>query len=350
MANLAERVSSWLYKIGFPVRLVPILAVLAATVLYVLNLWGGRYISVPGSSLIFELSQFQNCEITFSRPTRIYSYRIGKLTGSKENPGETSGDSFSELLNSDVTSLHVKNPYFGLPPVAAAGSNQYRINVTIGPTLETEISSVLIDGKRTDLNSFANENIRSRGAQFVKFHYIRKELSEVIYRLNDALSNWILTAMFFGLVLMLIRLAGMEILAYAFGDNRFRKHLIKKLNVKELVATPHNRKAFEKYIAEWHKRDYHLRFLQALGPAVGFILTVSSLVQALHPATRTANDLDSFLTGIHIAMVSTFLGLLMRLIALEASRVNDFLLQRADMQFSDKEAEAAPANTPAPPI
>jgi biopolymer transport protein ExbB/TolQ len=77
-----------------------------------------------------------------------------------------------------------------------------------------------------------------------------------------------------------------------------------------------------------------IRFLQALGPALGFILTVSSLVQALHPASLLGSKgLDGFLSGIHVAMISTFLGLLIRIIALEAARVNDELLIRADLRL-----------------
>jgi biopolymer transport protein ExbB/TolQ len=88
--------------------------------------------------------------------------------------------------------------------------------------------------------------------------------------------------------------------------------------------------AFDKYAAHWAQLDKRFQFLQALGPAVGFILTVSSLVEALHPALLTANDLDAFLKGIHVAMIATFVGLLLRLVALEAARVNDKLLARAD--------------------
>jgi biopolymer transport protein ExbB/TolQ len=69
--------------------------------------------------------------------------------------------------------------------------------------------------------------------------------------------------------------------------------------------------------------------MQALGPAVGFILTVSSLVGALHPALRSSNNLDGFLTGIHVAMISTFIGLLLRIIALWGERFNNELYERA---------------------
>jgi hypothetical protein len=46
------------------------------------------------------------------------------------------------------------------------------------------------------------------------------------------------------------------------------------------------------------------------------------------------NNLDAFMSGIHIAMVSTFLGLLLRIIALEGARVNDALLVKAQITLS----------------
>jgi biopolymer transport protein ExbB/TolQ len=79
----------------------------------------------------------------------------------------------------------------------------------------------------------------------------------------------------------------------------------------------------------WYSRDRTFLFMQALGPAVGFILTVSSLVGALHPALRSSNNLDGFLTGIHVAMISTFIGLLLRIIALWGERFNNELYERA---------------------
>ena len=68
-------------------------------------------------------------------------------------------------------------------------------------------------------------------------------------------------------------------------------------------------------------------------------------MEALHPALASANDLSGFLAGIHVAMISTFLGLLTRLVAMEGSRVNDKLLERADLRLLGAEGRPQGSRT-----
>ena len=150
---------------------------------------------------------------------------------------------------------------------------------------------------------------------------------------NDPVSNWILTILFFGNSVLSSQLISLGLRAYASSDKSFKKYLIKHLKVKNPNDKKQQEEAFDKYAAVWHRRDVSFRFLQALGPALGFILTVSSLISALNPALLIGNDINGFMTGIHVAMISTFLGLFLRIIALEASRVNDKLLYRAELQL-----------------
>jgi biopolymer transport protein ExbB/TolQ len=70
----------------------------------------------------------------------------------------------------------------------------------------------------------------------------------------------------------------------------------------------------------------------------------------LDPATFSGagTDLDTFLNGIHVAMIATFIGLLLRLLALEAARVNLLLLRRAFVLLSAnnvKVGDAAPKSS-----
>jgi len=97
-----------------------------------------------------------------------------------------------------------------------------------------------------------------------------------------------------------------------------------KLNNPHIIAEEYRQQASDKFAALWLKRDTWFQHLQLLGPALGFLLTVSSLIEALNPL-RSGNDLEGFLAGIHVALISTFLGLLLRLVALEGARVNDKL-------------------------
>jgi biopolymer transport protein ExbB/TolQ len=132
----------------------------------------------------------------------------------------------------------------------------------------------------------------------------------------------------------------MELRANLYSEKHFRRYLTKFLHIKNFQEEKQRDDAFDKYVAHWARWEEWFRFLQALGPAVGFILTVSSLIEALQPSTRAGNDLGGFLTGIHIAMISTFLGLLLRIVALEASRINGVLLRKVDMQLLITKGEA----------
>ena len=47
---------------------------------------------------------------------------------------------------------------------------------------------------------------------------------------------------------------------------------------------------------------------------MGFMLTVSSLVESLRPATQSSQNAYAFISGIQIAVVATFLGLAIRIL------------------------------------
>jgi hypothetical protein len=79
----------------------------------------------------------------------------------------------------------------------------------------------------------------------------------------------------------------------------------------------------------------NFRFLQVFGPAVGFILTISSLIAALHPSIQKQQDISAFFGSIQVAMVSTFIGLFIRIIGIFSQRANDKLFDRAD-DYIDK--------------
>ena len=335
MANLTERLSSFLYKIKVALKFAPLLAVIAATCLYIFNLGNKPYLSVPGSSFKMDLPHFHHCVITFLEPLKIDHYGISGL--SDPNASGSTNTIVETQVGAEVMSLLIKNPLSDLEGSAAlSSSNQFTV-IAYTSSIETHISGISIDGNPVDLKVFFKNNVKSFGARLVRFRYIRKDLAEIIFRLNDAVSNWVLTAMFFTVSWLVIKTAIMEIRAYLYSEERFKRYICSFLGVDDIRDTKHYRGLLDKYIAQWHTTDSRLKFMQALGPAVGFIFTVTSLIEALHPATRSADNLDSFLTGIHVAMISTFLGLLLRLVALEAARVNDLLLDRADsVKFTEK--------------
>ncbi|NLH50579.1 MAG: MotA/TolQ/ExbB proton channel family protein [Myxococcales bacterium] len=64
-----------------------------------------------------------------------------------------------------------------------------------------------------------------------------------------------------------------------------------------------------------------LEWLEVIGPAIGFWLTVGSLLLAFEPGTFADQDKIAFASGISMAMTATFAGLLMRILAFTGDRL-----------------------------
>jgi biopolymer transport protein ExbB/TolQ len=156
--------------------------------------------------------------------------------------------------------------------------------------------------------------------------------------------------MSFGIIFLIWKLILMATKAYLFMDNSFKNHIIESLHIQNILIEKQCQAAQDEYLAYWWKWDVRFRYLQAIGPALGFIMTVTSLVQALYPQVTTAHNLDEFFRGIHVALISTFLGLLLRVIALEGARVNDILLRRADLILSELITFAHSYHNPSAPV
>lgn len=333
MERIREFIYSLVFKLKAPLRFLPILAVILATGWYVLDPMGKPYIRVPGNYLALDLRQFRRCEITFKDPVPIKSFGISKVAEDTDASQKGAVAIKRTQVEQRIKILVIENPYYQPTQLVNNLKTLYHVRVYIGPSLHSDIEAVSLDGNSVDLKLFSKGQLKVP-AEFVRFKRLREDLADILFRLNDPVSNWILTLMFFGIIALTIKLFGMEVRAYFYSDPRFDEYLAKTFDVDNLAKKGTSEDAFDLYAAYWASLDKRFQFLQALGPAVGFILTVSSLVQALNPALRATNDIDSFLKGIHVAMIATFLGLLTRLVALEAARINDKLLSRADVRLA----------------
>ncbi len=313
-----RRALTWIEsKVRLPRVFKTLLLLLIPTCVCVLG--AKARINILGNALRFEVPAFKKCELVFSRPVNIQSYNVSNASGT----GGFGVHNLGEQLRLTIENTnHVKSDSLVEPTIVA---------VAIGPSVSTEIVHVFLDGAELKLKSFFLNNLKTP-AEFLTLRYIRTYLADLILKGNEICSNWILTFMFFFLLLELTRLGEMEYRLYC-PPARFEKHLVQRLDIKDMGNRKARMTALDKYRCEWWELANRMRFLQALGPALGFIMTVSSLVQALHPTNLTSRNLDGFLSGIHVAMIATFLGLLLRLIALEAARANDQLLKRAEIRL-----------------
>jgi len=316
------------------------------TTLYILNPTGSPHISVPGSRLIFEFPSFREGVLTFSKPLNIRQYSISKVQNSGTGGDTQTPIAVKNISSNNITVLTIENSYYGQSQVKDS-TQLYQVDINSTSSLSFEIVAVSIDGKAQDLESLYKQNLKSRG-EYVRLKYVRKDLADAIFSWNDPVSNWFLTLMCFGIIWLIYGVGYMEVKAYLYSENRFTSHLLTLLSIQKIDDETQRQVAFDKYSAYWAKWDTWFRYFQALGPALGFIITVSSLVQALHPAVGAANDLDDFLKGIHVAMISTFLGLLLRIVALEGARVNDILLNRVDLLLTEAQPPLRPDRPQSP--
>ena len=303
------------------------LSLVLATSYYVLDPGGKPHIAVSGNPIVVEFPLFRECEITFLRPLDVRAYAIQKSDDVPAGGGRGSARGDSTTLDRKVFALHIGNPYFQASPASNAASS-YRIVIYTRNNVSCQISSVVVDGRPLDLETIVRDNLRVRG-EFVRFRYMRKDLANVIFGFNDVISNWVLTFMGFGIAVLALQLAATEVRVHLMSDRAFDRYLTRSFKYDAAVDGDARRDAFARCAAHWDILDRRFEFFQALGPAIGFIFTVSSLVEALHPALRASRDAYAFLSGIHVALISTFRGLLMRLVALESARVNDRLFERA---------------------
>jgi hypothetical protein len=296
--------------------------------LYILT--GKPHINVAGNNLSFDLPAFHHCEISFLNPVNIKSYGVNIL-GSTNAAENTTTPISSEPINRDEAVLQIDN----LCQIQSTNDliQNYHVYVYIGASLSSDIASVKIDDNEPiNLKSFYKNNLKSHG-EYIRFRYMRKDLANLISFLNDSVSNWVLTLLFAGVSVLFTRLISMEYKTYC-PDETFKAYLKIFLKIENAAGKKQYAEAYDKYIDHWAMWDTRFQFYQALGPALGFILTVSSLIAALDSAKLEANDFAGFMAGISVAMISTFLGLLLRLVALESARVNNKLLRRAEIELS----------------
>ena len=343
MGDLLKNIPEWIWKkiaglVKVPRAVAGILMVLILTCLIIFS--NRPYVSVPGSVVFLRLGQFERCKITFKNNVSFDSYGISHdIAMTNFIPGfQTNNPILVQPLKPYTSStLIITNLWYLQQKVVANTFPAYDVNIYTGSSIECDVTAFSIDDEPVNLKEFKKHNIGNEKAEYFRLRYIRKDIAQIIYRWNDMVSNWILTGLAAGIWLFIILLLNMECKTFT-TDKYFVKGLerLLKMRVKVPSEPKQQQIAYDRFhdiCTQWNNRFV---FLQALGPALGFILTVSSLIASLDPATFSGagTDLDAFLNGIHVALVSTFLGLLLRLLALEAARVNLLLLRRAHVILS----------------
>ena len=137
--------------------------------------------------------------------------------------------------------------------------------------------------------------------------------------------------MFFGISWVVVRLLALEARVYLYPRRFLLRSIQKASREKDLSSHAARERARDWCANVCSRREAMYRYLQALGPAAGFLMTVTSLIYSL---SSSKVDVQLLIGGMHIAMVSTFLGLTLRIIALEGERASVSLLARETSELA----------------
>jgi hypothetical protein len=184
-------------------------------------------------------------------------------------------------------------PYFTLDEVRVTASSQ-NPSAPCGrmPLRAAKLSDQLEGGK--------SEVLRYRRPQ--------EDLSNIILSGNELIGSIIVACMIVAAVWLLARASAAFFVLYLWSDVRISKSLGKRQHRETEVRT------------NFMKVERELIFWRVTGPAAGFLLTVSSLIAGLHPSKEGASDSFVLISALQLALVATFLGLMIRILAEVALR------------------------------
>jgi hypothetical protein len=169
----------------------------------------------------------------------------------------------------------------------------------------------------------------------VKYLLPQEEIGDFILLINE----------FMGSVLVCSLLLSILWLLYQCGQGAWRVYCISPEAIRERTSRRQEEMAIHSAFskADVIKGDYRalrrrLEFVRVLGPALGFLLTVSSLVAGIHPSVQATQDSFLFVSSLQLALVATFVGLLTRVIAEFAVRIHTSASERALLEAGEEKS------------
>ena len=306
--------------------------IILATVLYIYlpYILNGPYIRINDRIFAFELSlPFKQCKIYLKKNIAIdesgtliypYSSKSNQLT-------------YSQKLNiiSNTNPIIIDNP-LSKEKIESTNADTVKISIKYKDANELDITKVLIDDNEKGLNlkTFFENNITSKNKAYRKRQLITEAISTILLHYNISISNFLLTLLTISLFVLFCNLGYKCTIYYLIPSNYFADFALKCVSGKPAGDKAHFKDQRIEYCLKFQEQDIWYRFLQILGPTVGFLLTTSSLIAALNPSLQASRDIKGFFDSIQVAMVSTFIGLLIRLVAMFLQRLNNKMLVRLD--------------------
>jgi hypothetical protein len=199
---------------------------------------------------------------------------------------------FSQLPSVDIRAIHIS---YATAPVAASCAK------------ESLTGARLFD------------RLVGTSARLMHFSLMQDKLSDIVFAVNEVIGNVLLCALLLAVLWLAHRLAVGWRLVYWVPDEALAIAIPPSTSPPALEAKALTK---EQVHVDFRSTVLQLSFLRVIGPATGFLLTVSSLIAGLHPSATAAQDTFRFVSSLQLALVATLLGLTMRVLAEFAIRLH----------------------------
>lgn len=175
------------------------------------------------------------------------------------------------------------------------------------------------------------ERVLSSRSEVLHLLLLQEEVSDLLMRINGSVGTVCIGALLVSLVWLIYQLACALGTLFIVPNDVLKARLSERLRRSSLLKAKTEVDLIKGEFALCHRR---LAFARVIGPAVGFLLTVSSLVAGLHPSQQSSDDSFQFVSSLQLALVATFVGLLIRILAEFAIRTRTAASERALLLFT----------------
>jgi hypothetical protein len=159
----------------------------------------------------------------------------------------------------------------------------------------------------------------SSDAKLMRWSLIQERISDWCRAANETVGNIVISLM----VISALWLAGILSRSlwrlFAQSDDALRR--ISRDAIDNAPVELRDQGALVVLHADYERMYRRLAFARTVGPACGFALTVLALIAALHPSVQAERDAFQFVSSLQVAMTATLVGLVIRIVAEFAIRI-----------------------------
>ena len=273
------------------------------------------YYRVEGSKFSLELdplSREVNIKIFFvkAKPklelASLFVHHDGTNAGNEQsfNVGvESQQDSSAVVLALKVDLRDVLEQVASQPPT----KGKYYIALTFGRRPFLDIRKIEIGQDVYPAQSIGNLLWGTNGT-LMKTVLVREVIADKILEYNDSVGNYFMAM----LSVVALWLFGRVITTAVNFANAAKR----KLDIQKKIQIGISSDTLkDELLTRYWEKERILSFWKIIGPSTGFLLTVSSLAAALHPNIQSDQGAYTFFSSVQVAIISTFIGLAIRLFA-----------------------------------